>query len=160
MSSGLTDAWADMRRIITTAWPDTTVIFRVPQIERVDWKNVLMAAKTTMQPPYAILAWSTSQAENVGGMSRDVWQVPVTIIRVVKISSGDSTGDLEDSMTDLLTELRRVPGSTGAPTDFLVMDQGMAMDVTENNPVTRTFLGQQLPLQAGSLTMQIMVPAL
>jgi len=152
MANYWTDVWTDIITVMKDGWSDVGVsghpIFRAPQVERVNWVNVIRSSQMTA--PWAVVQMMADQEEG-WGITWTAFRLTIVCTYIAKHSGTDMAATLEAKVKSLQD---KVQSPTTPYTHLRVLDTGFSVDVTENNPITRAMLDSNYPFSAASLKFQ------
>jgi hypothetical protein len=157
MSTWLDNYWGNLKAILAAAWPELTagtvpVVRRDVAVERINWGNYLADGQLTA--PWVIVKIEYEPTDQWPA-NLPAYTVRPTIWYVVEVLNEDSAtamskieGKLETLRQAIMNDVTLGTTLSEAP-----------IDTTADNPVTLTFLDQDLPYQAGSIQFQTIVVA-
>ena len=149
--------WDSLKAVIAASWPEMVgrpypALRRDVAMERVNWGNLIQEGK--LAAPWVIVQIKYETATD-GPANWPSYNVFATIWYVAEVLN-------EDSATAVLT----IEGKLETLRQAMMIDQTLGttyseapIDTSAENPVNETFLFQQVPFQAGSITFQTLVVA-
>lgn len=148
------DYWSGLKTIMAATWPELVgpppVVRRDVAMERANWANKIKSGE--LKAPWSVVEIEYQPTSDWGIGPKYI--VSTTIFYVVKVLDETSSTTAMTTVETKLEALRQA-----MMTDWTLgttLDE-VAMDTSANNPVTLTFLEQQVPYQAGSITFQTVV---
>lgn len=144
MSTWLDDAWADVKGAAHTCWPEVNSIWRVTQIERIDWKDLIERGELT--PPWCVIQLPTMRQVPGRGAGQVVFQANPAIYYIDKNHGADIGATIEAKLAAMLEYL------VSHAFSGTLVENSLAVEMSEESPVNRAMLEQQMPYSAGSVS--------
>jgi hypothetical protein len=143
------DFWDDLRSLITSACPEVTSIWRVTQVERVNWQQMVEAG--TLIPPYAVVVLPILPQQPSRGAGNVVFVASPTIYYIAKNAGPDIGMDIEARLVAMLMKL------LGTAYRWTIVENSFSFGVSEDNPANMVFIAQNQPFTSGTFSFQTMI---
>ena len=144
-----------LNRLIKSAWPEVqNPVFRLTQIQRINWVNDVKAGK--LKPPYVVVDIPALAIETGWCQSAVNYKVSPAIYYIASIKEGG--GDIGDSIEDrldLLAEAILFP-ATATTFPFTILD-APAIDTSASQAVNDSMLAAEMPYLSGALTFGALI---
>ena len=139
-----------LNRLIKVTWPEVqNPVFRLTQIQRINWVNDVKAGK--LKPPYIVVDIPALTVAPGWCASATNYKVFPTLYYIASIKEGG--GDIGDSIEDrldLLAEAILFP-ATATTFPFTILD-APAIDTSASQAVNDSMLAAEMPYLSGALT--------
>jgi len=144
-----------LNRLIKATWPEVqNPVFRLTQIQRINWVNDVKAGK--LKPPYIVVDIPALAIETGWCQSAVNYKVSPTIYYIASIKEGG--GDIGDYIEDrlqLLTDALLFPvSSTVFP--FLALDVP-ATDTSASQAINDSMLNAEMAYLSGAITFSALL---
>ena len=144
-----------LNRLIKLAWPEVqNPVFRLTQIQRINWVNDVKAGK--LKPPYIVVDIPALAIETAWSASAVNYKVSPTIYYIASIKEGG--GDIGDYIEDrlqLLTDALLFPVSSSV-FPFLALDVP-ATDTSASQAINDSMLNAEMAYLSGALTFSALL---
>ena len=144
-----------LNRLIKATWPEVqNPVFRLTQIQRINWVNDVKAGK--LKPPYIVVDIPALAIETAWSASAVNYKVSPTIYYIASIKEGG--GDIGDYIEDrlhLLAETILFP-ATAYTFPFTILE-APATDTSASQAVNDSMLAAEMPYLSGALTFSALL---